>query len=276
MLLNEIIPSDELAEHIRLYRIIDFNFTDPTTIPPKLYSPRPEQCLQFYPKDPETVSYTSSETKIAGKKTSCVGQHTILQQRQVGKEFLSLQVVFQPGALYRLTGISMRELLNQYVEASDVFGSVVSVVNEQLYHAGSYREMIVILEVFLLKVVKAPKKPRHTVDLSGSMMLKQEECFGLDSFLKQACLCHRQFDRMFGERMGISPKQYLRIVRFDKAYRMKNRFSHLDWLSIAIRTGYHDYQHLTKDYKEFTGYTPPQYFALDNHAPERIFGDAEI
>lgn len=276
MLLNEIKPSDELSEHIRLYRIIDFTFTDVSIIPPKLYSPRPEQCLQFYPKDPETVTYTSSEKMIAGKKTSCVGQHTILQQRQVGKEFLSLQVVFQPGALFRLTGISMRELVNQYLEATDVFGSSVSAVNEQLFHAVSYREMIVILETFLARVIKASKKAGHAVDLSGSMMLRQEEQFGLDSFLKQACLCHRQFDRMFGERMGISPKQFLRIVRFDKAYRMKNRLPHLNWLSIAIRTGYHDYQHLAKDYREFTGYTPQQFFALDNQAPERVFGDVEV
>ena len=43
----------------------------------------------------------------------------------------------------------------------------------------------------------------------------------------------------------------------------------------AIRCGYHDYQHLVKDYKEFTGYTPPQFFAIDNGSPERVFGDAE-
>ncbi len=276
MLLNEIKPSDYLAQYIRLYRIIDFNFSGSAAIPPKFYSPRPEQCLQFYPKEAETVSYPDTKQVIKGKRTSCVGQHNILQQRQVGKEFLSLQVVFQPGAFFRLTGISMRELLNQYLDAADVFGSVVSEVNERLYHALSYNEMILVVERFLLKVVKAAKKGTHPVDISGSMMLLQEENFRLDSFLKQACICHRQFDRMFGERLGVSPKQFLRIVRFDKAYRMKNRFPHLDWLSIAIRSGYHDYQHLVKDYKAFTGYTPPQFFALDSTAPERIFGDAEV
>jgi AraC-like DNA-binding protein len=72
------------------------------------------------------------------------------------------------------------------------------------------------------------------------------------------------------------PKQFLQISRFDKAFRMKNRFPGRDWLSVALHCGYYDYQHLVKDYKEFTGYTPTQFFAIDNHAPERILGDVEI
>jgi AraC-like DNA-binding protein len=65
------------------------------------------------------------------------------------------------------------------------------------------------------------------------------------------------------------------MARFDKAFRMKNRFPDRDWLSIALHCGYYDYQHLVKSYKEFTGYTPVQFFAIDNHAPERILGHAE-
>jgi AraC-like DNA-binding protein len=57
---------------------------------------------------------------------------------------------------------------------------------------------------------------------------------------------------------------------------MKNRSPQKDWLSIALHCGYYDYQHLVKDYKEFTGYTPAQFFAIDNQAPERMLGDVEI
>ena len=276
MLLNEIKPSLHLADYIRLYRIIDFNFPDTVVIPPKLYSPRPEQCLQFYPKDPETVSYPDTGLVISGRRVTCVGQHTTLQKRLVGRAFLSFQVVFQPGALYLLTGISMKELQDLYLDAADIFGSGVDEVNEQLFHAASYPQMKSVVEGYLTRLVKRIRTEKHRVDHSGKMMLLQEDQFSLDTFLEEACLCHRQFDRMFNERIGISPKQFLRIIRFDRAYRMKNRFPHRDWLSIAIHCGYHDYQHLSKDYKEFTGYTPVQFFALDNQAPERRFGDAEV
>lgn len=276
MLLNEIKPSPFLAEFIRLYRIIDFHFTGTTTIPPKIYSPRPEQCLQFYPKDTETVKHLDSDLCVSHKKVSCIGQHTKPLQRYVGKDFLSFQVLFQPGAFYRITGIAMHELANVYLDAEDIFGTVVREVNEELFTAKSYPEMIQIVEKFLSKLVRKAKGKEHPIDITGRMMFGQNERYNLDSFLNASCLCHRQFDRKFKERVGIPPKQFLQIIRFDRAFRLKNRYPAEDWLSIAIYCGYHDYQHLVKDYKEFTGYSPKQFFEIDNQAPERAFGDAEV
>lgn len=240
-----------------------------------MYSPRPEQCLQFYPKDTETVKYPDNNTLVSNKQVTVTGQHIVLNHRYVGNQFLSLQVVFQPGALYRLSGISMQEITNHYLDAGDIFGKQVYKVNERLYYARSYESMIAIIELFLLKLASESKKDKHAVDIAGMQMLLQEENFKLDHFIKESCLCHRQFDRKFKERTGIAPKQFLQVTRFDKAFRMKNRHPKLDWLSIALHCGYHDYQHLAKDYLTFTGYTPQQFFLIDSQAPERAFGDAE-
>jgi AraC-like DNA-binding protein len=275
MLLNEVKPTSFLSEYIRLYRIIDFCFPGTASIPPKIYSPRPEQCLQFYPKDTETVRYPDADRIISNKQATVVGQHTITNHRYVGREFLSFQVVFQPGVLYRLTGIPMQEVSNQYMDAEDLFGTGVREVNEQLYGARSYEGMVGIVETFLSTLIKGKKKEQHIVDAASKSMLLTEH-YSVDTFLKESCLCHRQFDRKFKERVGIPPKQFLQLTRFDRAFRMKNRYPHKDWLTIAIHCGYHDYQHLVKDYKEFTGYTPVQFFEIDNTAPERAFGDAEV
>jgi transcriptional regulator GlxA family with amidase domain len=107
-------------------------------------------------------------------------------------------------------------------------------------------------------------------------MLQQGEYFSVNSFLKDACLSHRQFDRKFLERVGVSSKQYMQIIRFDKAFRMKNRYPEKDWLTIALHCGYYDYQHPVRDYKDFTGCTPNQFLEVENQAPERTFGEKEI
>ena len=275
MLLNEIKPSTHLTDFVRLYRIIDFRFDSTAIIPPKLYSPRPEHCLQFYPRDTETVTYPSNGLTVSGKRVTFVGQHTVLQHRQVGSNFLSFQVVFQPMALHRLMGMNIAELANLYTAAEDVFGTQIHAVNEQLFEALSYREMVGVIEHFLTGLEKNVRKEKQPIDRCSNLMLAEKERFGLDTFLKGSHLCHRQFDRLFKERVGIAPKQFLQVIRFDKAFRLKNRCPQLDWLSVAVHSGYHDYQHLVKDYKMFTGYTPTQFFALDNNAPERAFGDAE-
>ncbi|HEY0579181.1 MAG TPA: DUF6597 domain-containing transcriptional factor, partial [Candidatus Nitrosocosmicus sp.] len=122
MLLNEIKPSASLSEYIRLYRIIDFHFPKHVILPFKVYPPRPEHCLQFYPKDTEKVEYNTKNLVIVNKKVTLFGQHTIVNHRYVGREFLAFQAVFQPGAFHRITGLPSDELTNIYLDAEEFLG----------------------------------------------------------------------------------------------------------------------------------------------------------
>ncbi len=72
---------------------------------------------------------------MANKKVAFTGQHTTLHHRQVGKEFLSFQVVFQPGAFYCITGIHMQELVNVYMDEENIFGTQVRRVNESFFRS---------------------------------------------------------------------------------------------------------------------------------------------
>lgn len=276
MLLDNIVPIPELSEWIRLFRIADFVFSGPVFTTIKAYPPRPQECLHFYPRDTEIVRYDGYNKIISGRKTSVTGQHTITNNRTTGKNFLVFQVVFQPGALYRLTGIPAREIVNSYIDAEDIFGKEVCSVNEQLYDAVNYGEMVSIVERYLLVITQKQKKSNHFVDRIARMMIQDTHGRSLDYFLKEACLSPRQFDRMFKERMGINPHLFTRIIKFDRAFRLKNRYSDKDWLSIAIHSGYYDYQHLAKAYKIFTGYTPREFYKIETRSPERFFGDKEI
>ena len=61
----------------------------------------------------------------------------------------------------------------------------------------------------------------------------------------------------------MGPKLHARIVRFDQAFRLKERQPGLDWLAVAVQCGYYDYRHLVRDFKAFAAVTPPQLLATD-------------
>jgi len=271
MHLREIKPGSASAQFVRLYRIIDFEFTHNNPIPPKAYTPRPEQCLQFFPT-PTIIEYPNKNNRITPKNALLIGQHTIVNNRTVYKKFLSLQIIFQPGALYRLLGFSLNELTNQSIDAADVFGGLTEQVTDQLYHAKDHNEMIVIAERFVTKLSNNVINKVLPVDTVAQQMLTFSK--PLDWYVSNAFLSHRQFDRKFIDRVGIPPKEYLRVARFDQAYRMKNHYPEMSWFNIAIACGYFDYQHLSKEYKAFTNYTPAAFFAMDS--PERLLGTEEI
>ena len=56
--------------------------------------------------------------------------------------------------------------------------------------------------------------------------------------------------------MGYSPKLFSRLIRFSKAYRLKENQPQLTWTNVAHASGYFDQMHMIKDFKEFAGVLP--------------------
>jgi AraC-like DNA-binding protein len=75
-----------------------------------------------------------------------------------------------------------------------------------------------------------------------------------------ACLSLRQFERNFRIRVGISPKLFIRIVRFEYAMKIKNSYPDKSWSEIALECGYTDSSHLLKEFKEFAEFPPSQFY----------------
>ena len=271
------LPCPALRDYVRQLQIVGCSFpASMVVLPVKAYWPRAENCLSFFPKDPEQVAYGFDGKLIKSTRSRLYGQHSVVTNRHVGRDFMVFQVQFQPGALYRLTGIPSYELTNSFLDAEAVFSREIRLVNERLSYTRHYTEMIPIVEEFLLYLVsRARRKDLRPIDKISQFMLEWPTTVSLDWLADQACLSQRQFHRQFIEREGVSPKLYARIARFEKAMKLKNAQPDIDWLSVAIELGYYDYQHLVRDFREFTNLTPNGFLEHDGHSPERAFGVRE-
>lgn len=260
---------------MQLYRIVHLSFAHGESVPVKAYPPRPEHCLAFYPFDTEMVEYKNSGRIVKNIPVVLYGQFSEVTNRSIGKNFLVVQIIFNPGALFRLTGIAATALTNEYIDAENIFSSQLQNINEQLFFATTYPAMITIVNNFVRSLIKKQQKPKLLLDDACTLLLQKKDSLSIDALAKQACLSTKQLDRKFNERTGVNPKLYAKIIRFDRAFRFKNSHPHLDWLRIAVECNYYDYQHLVKDYKAFTGLSPTAFHEIENNAPERKFGLSE-
>ena len=275
MLLKDFIPAPDVQEFVQLYRIVHLSFAHGESVPVKAYPPRPEHCLAFYPFDTEIVEYKNSGRIVKNIPVVLYGQFSEVTNRSIGKNFLVVQIIFNPGALFRLTGIAATALTNEYIDAENIFSSQLQNINEQLFFATTYPAMITIVNNFVRSLIKKQQKPKLLLDDACTLLLQKNGSLSIDALAKQACLSTKQLDRKFNERTGVNPKLYAKIIRFDRAFRFKNSHPHLDWLRIAVECNYYDYQHLVKDYKAFTGLSPTAFHEIENNAPERKFGLSE-
>ncbi|GAB3341603.1 helix-turn-helix domain-containing protein [Larkinella ripae] len=261
-----------LQQFVLRYEVVRFVFGKNVAPPTKYFAPRPEQSLTFYPRDPQRFRYVDKGTIVTYPHAIVHGMHTVPIYRYGGHDFLAIRIVFQPGALYRLTGIPSPELSNTFVDAEAIWSSAIRIVSQRLNSCNNMTEMLQIIESFLVNVVHAFRKQHHAVDVISTLILNQREHISLDQLADLSCLSVRQFIRKFEERIGLSPKQFDRIARFDKAFRMRNKYPSLDLLSIAVSCGYYDYQHFAKDCKELTYLAPTSFFEEDLKAAEHVFG----
>lgn len=271
MILKDFLPDPQLSDYVQWYRIVHFGFNKAVSVRSKMYPPKPENVLHFFLRDKFSIEGINGEKQYQ-PSTVFVGQKTIVTKHYTNSDFLNFQIVFQPTALYRLMGIPSFELTNQYLDAVSIFSSDILFVHDALQHAKSYDEMLLIAHKFVIKLISNARKEPHLLDCVSRWMMKQRNPFSLDELAKESCLCTKQFKRKFNERIGVNPKTYDRIIRFTKAYNTRNAQPKLDWLSIAIDCDYYDYQHLVKDYKDFTGLTPNEFHILESYSPERVLG----
>ena len=71
-----------------------------------------------------------------------------------------------------------------------------------------------------------------------------------------ACLSSKQFGRVFADHVGTTPKEYLRIVRMQRALFLLQQDVTLPFVQVAYECGYSDQSHMIKEFKLFSGYTP--------------------
>lgn len=80
-----------------------------------------------------------------------------------------------------------------------------------------------------------------------------------------ACLSKKQFERLFNLLVGINPKEYTRIVRFQKALeQMQHQPGEINQAQIACASGYADQSHFIREFKKFCGYTPMSLLKISN------------
>lgn len=272
MICKRIQPCPEVREYVREYLTIHLVFDNlDAPPPPKAYPVNPEEGIRFvlrgtlYAEDPNLGTIEKMP------RITLFGQPGSRQNLYVTHEYLMIHVRFQPGAWFKLLRIPMVELVHQRYDASLILGNEIDEVEEQLSECDTYDAMFAVLNNYFKDKFSNVQGNNRPIDNIGKLILDDPQSFSLQKTAQQACLSYSQFEKRFVQQVGLTPKYYARICRFYQAYVLKECQPGLDWLSVAIRTGYTDYQHLVKDFKQFSGTTPNTLIKESLNNPERRF-----
>ncbi|MBP3536789.1 MAG: helix-turn-helix transcriptional regulator [Muribaculaceae bacterium] len=163
--------------------------------------------------------------------------------------------VFYPHTISMFIHTPPSAFYNQEISGYDIENRSFSELADRVFECSDTPTAISLIEQWLASGIK------HTLNIdrigaSLSAMLRSASA-SVETLASTACLGKKQFERLFRQYVGMNPKEYGRIVRFQRALRMMQLGSS-DYADIAYATGYSDQSHLIREFRQFSGLTPRQ------------------
>src|SRR5262249_2592343 len=137
---------------------------------------------------------------------------------------------------YAFLALPLDEIRNQHVALEALWGPAAGALREQLIAADGAEARLRLLERFLLS--RAPEaRPRHpAVARAVAAFCKGPHRVG--DVVGDSGLASRRFIRLFNEQVGLTPKAFCRIRRFQRTVALLHRADAVDWADTAVACGY--------------------------------------
>jgi AraC-like DNA-binding protein len=173
-----------------------------------------------------------------------------------------LIVAFKRGRAHPFYRFPMDEI-SDTVEAADlVFGRYFCDLREQLLAVNTVSRMFQLVERFLLRKAEdaiLEDGGTRCIEYAVSRMVHHPSLRCLHQLSDEIGYSQKHFIDLFRQQVGVTPKQYLKIMRFQKAICAIERKPSIRWSNIALESGYYDQAHFIRDFKHFSGFTPNEY-----------------
>jgi AraC-like DNA-binding protein len=251
-------PSSLLSPYIKRYWAIENTLDAGQTCVQRILPTGFCELMLYFSPRPQTVGCDHSLTDNAALYGH-IGEYYDIEYQGALDVF---SIVFQPQGLMQFFRFPLNEIFNINVPLRHLSGQVGRDLEERMACTESFEARVRIAENYFIASLQRQyeeyefRRLHHVID---TLVRKRGEV-SIDDMASAACLSRRQFERVFAERIGTSPKQYLKTIRFQRALYEKQQNNSLTMTELAIDCGYYDQAHFIADFKSICGQTPLKYF----------------
>lgn len=181
-----------------------------------------------------------------------------------------LGVHFKPGGAYPFFRLPCSDMHNRLVPLEDLWHGRAECLRDELAHLRTAKERFLRLERFLLTQAAQPLATDLRLERAVEALQNGLAPGPIASLADDVGLSHRRFTALFRGRVGLTPKQYARVQRFQKALRFLDQGA-ASWADIAYACGFYDQPHLVHEFRALAGLTPTEYVRLRTDRLNHVF-----
>jgi AraC-like DNA-binding protein len=221
----------------------------------RIYDPAHPDCCRRYPGAVVSGPYRGFFLIDPLQHASIIGVH------------------FRPGRAFPVLGVPPGELAGAHVALETLWGRTAAELRERLCATETPGARFAVLEDALLGRLRR-SRPRHgAIPVALDALEQADAAVTVRDLARRVGLSQRRFIQLFTAEVGLTPKLYGRVRRFQRARELVRTAGKPNWAAVAAACGYFDQSHLIRDFGEFSGLSPVAYMSqrsqhvLLNHVP---------
>lgn len=169
-------------------------------------------------------------------------------------------VHFRPGGAPPVLGVPAAALTDAHVDLADLWGETAArELRGRLCEALTAEARFGILEHALAGRLPAGRPLHPAVQLALARFGPDGCGSSVGDVLRDSGLSHRWLLTLFTSQVGLSPKRFCRVLRFQRVHAAAQRTGRIDWTELALSCGFCDQAHLANEFRRLSGLTPRQY-----------------
>jgi AraC-like DNA-binding protein len=171
-------------------------------------------------------------------------------------------VVFEPGGLGCFASGAVDLFSNRSVPLEDVWGTPAQDLRWQLRETPTAAAKLELLENLLLTKFARQLTRNRTVEFALSQFKRAPGAAKVREVAQNVGWSERRLSQVFREEVGLSPKVWCRIQRFQRAVRQLHAGAEVGWAELALDCGFYDQSHFANEFRAFSGVDATTYSAM--------------
>lgn len=237
-------PREELKPYVRYYYVLESDvpmrtLTFPIGCPQMIFH---RKCPLYIPEleSSQAVFTISGQVNFAAH-VECIHPTEMIV------------AVFHPHTISLFIDTPPCAFYDQEISGFDIENKPLNELAYKIIEMKMATDAVIVLENWLMT------KIRHSINIARMQASVtatfRNPSLSINQLAEISCLGKKQFERVFREHIGLNPKEFARIVRFQRALRMMQLGSQ-NYTDIAYVNGYSDQSHFIREFKQFSGLTP--------------------
>lgn len=215
-------------------------------------------------EEDEVRNYAGADDEIVQRLPGAilVGAYSRYSVIDTREQRAVLGISFHPGGTWPFFEPAGDELQNQHVSMRDLWGPGGGTLRERILAMPTPHARLQLLEDELRARAIRPMSRRAEVDFALTRLTHAPQDYSIAMLSEHVGLSARRFTRLFTIEVGLTPKLYARVQRFQRMVRQMRaprlKVPQPDWSELAQHCGYFDQSHLIRDCRSMSGFTPSE------------------